>query len=302
MARSADSALAAFGQLVLDFFTPPPALHNTPETGAAQVVNTPEIAKNHPENPLADPIQNPALELPVLAHPQATHRMRLNGQLVAYQLVRSNRRTVGFLVGADGLRVRASPRVSLREIERLLHERADWILQHWRKQRDKAQAQTPEIWAHGSSHGLHGQPITLQLCPHLPASKAQLEHGVLQLPLPANASAAAIERAALSWYGEYAYQHFCQRLHHYAPAMGVRWASLRLSSARTRWGSAKSDGSIRLHWRLIQLAPALLDYVVVHELAHLQEMNHSPRFWAIVAQHCPNYRQLRQQLKLQHLP
>ena len=91
MARSADSALAAFGQLVLDFFTPPPALHNTPETGAAQAVNTAEIAKSHPENPLADPIQNPALELPVLAHPQATHRMRLNGQLVAYQLVRSKR-------------------------------------------------------------------------------------------------------------------------------------------------------------------------------------------------------------------
>ncbi len=207
------------------------------------------------------------------------------------------------MVGPEGLRVRASPRVSVAEIERLLQERADWILKHWQLAQERSEAQTPEIWANGSQHGLHGQPISLQLCPQLPSQAgAQLQGRVLQLPLPADASAAAIERAALNWFGVYAHAHFSARLDHFAPAMGVRWASLRLSSARTRWGSAKADRSIRLHWRLVQLAPELLDYVVVHELAHLHEMNHSPRFWAIVAQHCPDYRQLRQQLKQQHLP
>lgn len=298
MARSADSALAALGQLVLDFFAPAQPLYETPESGAAQAGLTPEIA----EKPLKKPPPKPPAQPFSLAHPQATHSIRLNDQLVAYQLIRSARRTVGFMVGADGLRVRAGPRVSLREIERLLHERADWILKHWQQQRRKSEAQTPEIWADGSSHGLHGQPLTLQLCPHLPQRSAQLQGRVLQLPLPENASAAAIERAALDWYGAYAQLHFRQRLDHYAPLMGVSWSSLRLSSARTRWGSAKADGSIRLHWRLIQLAPSLLDYVVVHELAHLHEMNHSPRFWAIVAQHCPAYRQCRLQLKQQHLP
>jgi hypothetical protein len=295
--------------LVLDFLLPEhlPAPQPTIETGAAQAGFAPEkpkktlkISKKPSAEPAAKPLPLPA-PAPALAHPQATHQTRLNGQLVAYLLERSsNRRTVGFMVGEHGLRVRANARTSLAEIERLLQERADWILKHWQKQRDKTQAHTPEVWANGSSHGLHGQPITLQLCPDAKAN--QLQGSVLQLALPADASAAAIERAALNWYGEYAHAHFCQRLNHYAPAMGVQWRSLRLSSARTRWGSAKSDGSIRLHWRLVQLAPELLDYVVVHELAHLHEMNHSPRFWAIVAQHCPNYRPLRQRLKTQHLP
>ena len=58
----------------------------------------------------------------------------------------------------------------------------------------------------------------------------------------------------------------------------MQWTSLRLSSAETRWGSAKADGSIRLNWRLLHYRPAVIDYVVAHELAHLRVMDHSPRF------------------------
>ena len=73
--------------------------------------------------------------------------------------------------------------------------------------------------------------------------------------------------------------YFIQRLDHFAPLLEVQWHKLSLSSAGTRWGSARVDGSIRLNWRLIQMPPDLVDYVVVHELAHLREPNHSPRFW-----------------------
>jgi predicted metal-dependent hydrolase len=68
---------------------------------------------------------------------------------------------------------------------------------------------------------------------------------------------------------------------------------LSLSSAKTRWGSANAGGAIRLHWRLVQYPLATIDYVVAHELAHLREMNHGPRFWAVVGSVVPDYRAAR---------
>jgi hypothetical protein len=268
----------------------------TPKEGATQAGFTPKIPKNTKENPQANAWLQ-AMSTSLHLHPQGTHRIVLQGQHLAYKLVRSPRRSVGFMIGSLGLEVRAAPRVSVADIEQLLHERSDWILRHLEKSHALEAQKPQQIWADGASCALHGQSLILRLRPDFPQHSAPLQDGVLSLPLPRHASAAQIERAALDWYGRYAHAHFAQRLGHYAPIMGVRWTQLKLSNANTRWGSAKRDGSIRLHWRLVQLAPELLDYVVVHELAHLHEMNHSPRFWAIVAQHCPAYKNLRAQLK-----
>jgi predicted metal-dependent hydrolase len=82
----------------------------------------------------------------------------------------------------------------------------------------------------------------------------------------------------------------------------VRMTRLGLSSASTRWGSASADGSIRLHWRLIHFALPTIDYVVVHELAHLREMNHSAAFWEVVRSVVPDYERVRSSLKVEVLP
>ena len=99
------------------------------------------------------------------------------------------------------------------------------------------------------------------------------------------------------WLQRQARTLFEARIALHAGAMGVQIRQLRLSSARTRWGSASSDGSIRLNWRLIHFPVETIDYVVVHELAHLREMNHGPAFWAIVQAAMPDYEQRRRQLK-----
>ena len=78
--------------------------------------------------------------------------------------------------------------------------------------------------------------------------------------------------------------------------------SLGLSSARTRWGSASVSGAIRLNWRLLHFTPAVIDYVVVHELSHLRVMDHSPRFWAVVASIFPDHAQLRRRLRDEAVP
>ena len=95
---------------------------------------------------------------------------------------------------------------------------------------------------------------------------------------------------------------FSERLDHFADALKVKWTHLSLSSAQTRWGTASADGRIRLNWRLIHFRPSVIDYVVVHELSHLQVMNHSPAFWDTVGQVLPDYSARRAQLKDEAVP
>jgi predicted metal-dependent hydrolase len=100
-----------------------------------------------------------------------------------------------------------------------------------------------------------------------------------------------------AWMMNQARSCFTERLNHFAPQLGVSWTRLSLSSAATRWGTAKADGSIRLNWHLMALPLELVDYVVVHELSHLREMNHSPAFWAVVASVLPDYVERRRALQ-----
>lgn len=97
-------------------------------------------------------------------------------------------------------------------------------------------------------------------------------------------------------------QLFTHRLNHFAPVLGVQWRKLSLSNASTRWGSAGSDGSIRLNWRLVHFKPEIIDYVVVHELSHLRVMDHSPLFWETVRTVVPDYASRRAQLRDETLP
>ena len=95
---------------------------------------------------------------------------------------------------------------------------------------------------------------------------------------------------------------FAHRVQHFAGQLGVQVKRIALSSARTRWGSASADGSIRLHWRLMHFSHSVIDYVVAHELAHLREMNHSPRFWEVVRSVMPEFDAARDQLRRVVIP
>ena len=101
----------------------------------------------------------------------------------------------------------------------------------------------------------------------------------------------------IAWLRAAAQSWFEQRAAYYAPAIGVQVSAIRLSNAKTRWGTCHPDGRIHLNWKLIQMPPDLIDYVVVHELAHLREPNHSRRFWHWVANVLPDYEQRRQTLR-----
>lgn len=104
--------------------------------------------------------------------------------------------------------------------------------------------------------------------------------------------------AEKKYYRNLAREVLGARTGYYARKMGVTYGRISIREQKTRWGSCSSAGNLNFNWKLVLMPPELLDYVVVHELAHRKEMNHSPRFWAIVEKELPDYCNRREKLKI----
>jgi predicted metal-dependent hydrolase len=243
-------------------------------------------------------------------HPRANRETRLCNAVVAYEFKRAKRRTIGFAVGPEGLVVSAPKWVPLREVDAAVQEKSGWIikkLDETRQRHSRMNAQRID-WRDGTVIPFLGQPVTVRLAPErmLRSGGAQLQaelpNPTLQVALPDTATPDQIRDSVQVWLMRQAKRLFTQRLDHFAPRLLVQWHKLSLSNARTRWGSASADGSIRLNWRLIHFRQEVIDYVVVHELSHLRVMNHSPQFWDMVRNVVPDYAVLRRQLKDESTP
>ena len=225
----------------------------------------------------------------------ATRHVTLCGQAVEYRLVRARRRSIGMEVDLDGLTVRAPRWVGLREIEAALGERARWIvgaLAEWRGRRKEVM---PRRWLSGAPIVYRGDELTLELhAARRLAIAADLFHLVVEHP-HANDETEVAE-GVRRWFRDQAWTLVAARVAAYAARIGRAPAGLRLSNARSEWGSCNARGEIRLNWRLVQLPPRLAEYVVAHEVAHIVELNHSTRFWAVVGAMLPGYPALRSEL------
>lgn len=259
---------------------------------------------------------HPVSGLPWFRHPQGEHEIRLGKAMVSYEIKRARRRSIGMVVGVEGLSVRAPRWVSSVDIETALRAKERWICNKLVEQRERAQKQLSARidWREGATVPYMGESVVLVLDPRvdgaaLQAPFQQAEQGLpgvaqraLHLGLPQNASAEQIRDAVQAWLQREAMQVFLARVPVYADQLGVSVRKVSLSSAKTRWGSASADGSIRLHWRLVHFSISVIDYVVAHELAHLREMNHSPRFWDVVRSIMPEFDGPRDQLRHAIIP
>ena len=249
-------------------------------------------------------------------HPQANREAMLGETLLAYRFRRARRRNIGFIVGPEGLTVTAPQWVPLYEIDAAVTSKSAWILRKLDDANERRQRiESARIdWKDGATFPFLGELVILVLDPRHAFDEvgAVLNTGVntltgatrlsLHVGLPHTAGADQIRDAVQAWLMRQARRLFVERLDHYAPQLGVRWTKLALSSAGTRWGTAHSDGTIRLNWRLVHFRLPVIDYVVAHELSHLRVMDHSPRFWDTVRPVVPDYAQLRGQLKDESLP
>jgi len=254
----------------------------------------------------------PAPEPPAFRHPRSQRDIRLGEHLVAYELRRARRRSIGFVVGVEGLSVSAPRWVGVGEIEAALREKSAWILRKLHEQRERSRrlAAARVDWRDGSTIPFLGETVILVLDPR--ATGAVLHAAddtlpgvprlTLHLGLPQSAAPEQIRDTVQSWLQRQARRIFEERCALFAGRLGVRMKRLTLSSASTRWGSASADGSVRLNWRLVHFGLPVIDYVVTHELAHLREMNHSAAFWEVVRQALPEFESARGALRHEVLP
>ena len=205
-------------------------------------------------------------------------------------------------VDERGLTVSVPWRTSERYIARFLQDSAAWVL----RKLDAWESQQPieRVWRDGELVDYLGRQLRVALAAQDGYSLAQLEDGdVLSLSLPAPHDPAKVRASLVKWYRRQAQHYFHTRVQHFSAQLAVETPRVFLSNARRHWGSCNVKREVRLSWRLMQAAPHVVDYVVVHELAHLKEMNHSARFWRLVERLCPEYSSARRELDAvsQHL-
>jgi predicted metal-dependent hydrolase len=218
-----------------------------------------------------------------------------DGDSIPYRLELRSRRTVGMRITADGLIVHAPKRISQSQLNNILLSKAGWIRSKLEARQDHAVE--PMQWQDGVSLMLLGNAITLSIKHDVRSRNVEYLAGVLYVALPTVDDEMAIVRKVLQWYRKQALADFSRRLEILSARLDVATPKLYLSNAGTRWGSCNGKKEVRLNWRLIQAPPHIINYVTAHELAHLKEMNHSAKFWAVVESIFADYKKAEKELK-----
>jgi predicted metal-dependent hydrolase len=223
-------------------------------------------------------------------------RIVLAGEAVDYRLTRARRRTIGMEVDLTGLSVRAPRWVTLAEIEAALFERANWIVKALAEWRGRRREVMPREWKSGAPILFRGRELALEV---YPARRSRITPDLFHLTVlhPHAHDEAQVAQVVGKWLRDEAWNFVAPQVTAYAERIPRATPALRLSNARSEWGSCNARGEIRLNWRLVQLPPTLAEYVVAHEVAHLIELNHSARFWAVVEMLLPGHAALRRELE-----
>lgn len=214
-------------------------------------------------------------------------RIVLQGRTVEFELRVSERaRRWRVQVGADGVVLVRPRRMSERMALRLLHGQAAWVV----AQTDRIRALRAEVSPPPGTVLFQGRPVPVRVLPSDAHGRAWVEpvgtELLVHLPgIDEGRSAGVME----AWLREQARRRIGASVAVHAARMAVKPAGIQIRSQRTRWGSCSRHGGLSFNWRLVQVPPEVLDYVVMHELAHIVHPNHSPDFWMLVHAHCPNY-------------
>jgi len=209
-----------------------------------------------------------------------------------YTLTRSGRKTAAIYVRNGEVEVRAPLRMPKQEIDRFVLEKEQWILKSLAKQQSQAEKKESFVVDYGSSIMFRGKPYPIT---NRNGTHAGFDDN--EFYMPPGLSPEQIKATCIHLYKILAKSHITQRVKFFTPQMCVTPTAVKINSAMRRWGSCSSRKSLNFSWRLIMADDAIIDYVVVHELAHIKEMNHSARFWAVVEGILPNYRERKYKLK-----
>lgn len=228
----------------------------------------------------------------------------LHGRPVEYRLLRTRRnRFVRLTVTAGkGLHVSAPTRFPVKEIPRIIHERASWVLAKLDEFAILESRIPRQRYCNGASLMFLGREYTLRVVTAANGTAlVRLLAREVEVALPAGTPPddreSALRAILLAWFKLQAQRVIPPRVEHYARLMRLYPQRVSIRRQNSRWGSCSAKGNLNLNQMLVMAPVSVLDYVIVHELAHLAELNHSSRFWRIVDKHCPERRRYQDWLK-----
>ncbi|MBI5042923.1 MAG: M48 family metallopeptidase [Nitrospirae bacterium] len=209
------------------------------------------------------------------------------------KLIRSKRRTIALEIAQDAsLIVRAPYRTPLDFIEKIVFKKRFWIKEKQEFVRDRYTKIAPKEFISGECFLYLGDMYKLEIVDPL--------HTPIVFNKGFHISRKNLNTAKeilIAWYKEQAYQKISERAIWHSSLSGLKYNKIRISNAQRRWGSCSAKGNLNFSWRLIMAPLNVINYVVVHELAHLEENNHSKRFWNKVKIMMPDYKQYKNWLK-----
>lgn len=222
---------------------------------------------------------------------------------IPYAIRRSaKRQTVSLAIDPEaGVVVTAPARTPVVRLDDVVRTKAPWIVEKLRRRSDLPPKPAGKEFVSGETFYYLGKQYRLRLERGPAVSAMRLTGGWLYLPIPADLSPAderAYAHAALvDWYTRRARETIAPRVERWVERMHVAPTRVIISAPAKRWASASLDGTLRFNWRIVQAAPMLFDYVVVHELAHLTHHDHTAAFWSGVARAMPDYETRKARLR-----
>lgn len=225
-----------------------------------------------------------------------TGEVQFGRRQLRYAVVRSaRRRTVSISVGVQGVTVKAPPEVSGDRIAELVRSRGAWVIsKQLRFATLHEVAPRNQNLRDGAALRYLGRQCRLWRSPELLEPRRIGRR--IEVPLLADD---AVPAALEQWYRQQAQRVIGQRVGLYARRLGVTPSAVLIRDQRTRWGSCNSKGELRFNWRIVMAPMSLIDYVVAHELCHLEHLNHGPEFWQCLRDVLPDYEQRRERLALE---
>jgi len=221
------------------------------------------------------------------------------GDLFDYIVITSKRKTLSIRIEEDGsVLVKAPSFLTEEEIEQFVAKKQDWIIIHRQDAIERKKNKKEMCYDSGLVLPYQGMDLVLEVLPTVLGNETEVIQTQKHIFVCTdNPDSENVHEVLLLWYQKEAKKVLSERFHYFVDLMSVTPAKLTLRDAKTRWGSCSNKGNIMLNWRLILTPPEVMDYVIVHELCHLKEMNHSKAFWALVEEIIPDYKIRRKWLK-----
>lgn len=234
--------------------------------------------------------QNNKLTINDIQNDNKPYTLILNGVEINYQIKRTaNRRSLTLTIDRRGLIARAPIRLAEEKIVKFIYEKADWIIPKITEIKKYQKQNENEIY-------ICGQVFVINLADFSSANNNISPINFVNRILTLNKNEdkkTQIKKIIM----ELAQKEINKRLPYYAGKMNISSPIFKISNAESRWGSCSKTQGLTFSWKLGCVFPMLIDYVIVHELAHMTHMNHSPKFWSLVAKHFPAWKLARNQLR-----